>query len=197
MEANKAYFMLLPAMDALTRRWLQRSYSPYIAELEAIAATLHFPGIWFLNGTYQWGCSTVAREEDGVPWLARTLDWPFPGLGRHVEIARMTETLSKTIASSDVVGFAQLTGDRNPIHLSEHFAAKTQFGKRIAHAPRGCPRASLLPLGRRRRPHLPDDCDAQFRSRQRRHHFLQRHLGPDHRVLIFVAARPPGCAGHR
>jgi hypothetical protein len=24
-----------------------------------------------------------------VPWLARTLDWPFPGLGRQVEIARM------------------------------------------------------------------------------------------------------------
>src|SRR4026208_8875 len=45
----------------------------------------------------------------------------------------MTETLSKTIAASDVVGFAQLTGDRNPIHLSEHFAPKTQFGKRIAH----------------------------------------------------------------
>jgi 3-hydroxybutyryl-CoA dehydratase len=45
----------------------------------------------------------------------------------------MTETLSKTISSSDVVGFAQLTGDRNPIHLSEHFAAKTSFGRRIAH----------------------------------------------------------------
>src|SRR3977135_3462387 len=44
----------------------------------------------------------------------------------------MTETLSKIIASSDVVGFAQLTGDRNPIHLSEHFAARTSFGKRIA-----------------------------------------------------------------
>ena len=24
-----------------------------------------------------------------MPWLARTLDWPFPGLGRYVEIARM------------------------------------------------------------------------------------------------------------
>ena len=48
---------------------------------------------------------------------------------------------SKTIASSDVVGFAQLTGDRNPIHLSEHFAAKTQFGKRIAH---GLYTASLI-----------------------------------------------------
>ena len=24
-----------------------------------------------------------------MPWLARTLDWPFPGLGRHLEVARM------------------------------------------------------------------------------------------------------------
>src|SRR5258707_7971370 len=53
----------------------------------------------------------------------------------------MTETLSKTIAASDVVGSTQLTGDRNPIHLSEHFAAKTQFGKRIAH---GLYTASLI-----------------------------------------------------
>src|ERR1700686_1033537 len=45
----------------------------------------------------------------------------------------MAERLSKTVASSDVVGFAQLTGDRNPIHLSTHFAAKTSFGRRIAH----------------------------------------------------------------
>src|SRR5213596_67756 len=53
----------------------------------------------------------------------------------------MTETLEKTVASSDVVGFAQLTGDRNPIHLSEHFAAKTPFKGRIAH---GLYTASLL-----------------------------------------------------
>ncbi len=45
----------------------------------------------------------------------------------------MTERLEKTVASSDVAGFAQLTGDRNPIHLSEHFAAKTSFRTRIAH----------------------------------------------------------------
>ena len=45
----------------------------------------------------------------------------------------MTETLAKTISSSDVVGFAEVTGDRNPIHLSQHFAAKTPFGTRIAH----------------------------------------------------------------
>src|SRR6266702_3816246 len=81
--------MLLPDMDAVTRRWLQRSHSPYVMDLEAIAVALGFPGIWFLNGTYQWGCTAVARDEDGGPWLARTLDWPFPGLGRHLEIARM------------------------------------------------------------------------------------------------------------
>ena len=45
------------------------------------------------------------------------------------------------MASSDVVGFAQLTGDRDPIHLSEHFAARTSFGRRIAH---GLYTASLI-----------------------------------------------------
>jgi 3-hydroxybutyryl-CoA dehydratase len=53
----------------------------------------------------------------------------------------MTETYSKTVKSSDVVGFAEITGDRNPIHLSEHFAAKTPFKGRIAH---GLYTASLI-----------------------------------------------------
>ena len=53
----------------------------------------------------------------------------------------MKETYLKEVKASDVVGFAELTGDRNPIHLSEHFAAKTQFGKRIAH---GLYTASLI-----------------------------------------------------
>ena len=60
-----------------------RSQSPYVDEVRAIAATLGFPGIWFLNGSYQWSCTALARDEDGAPWLARTLDWPFPGLGRY------------------------------------------------------------------------------------------------------------------
>ena len=53
----------------------------------------------------------------------------------------MSETLSKVVSSSDVVGFAELTGDRNPIHLAEHFAAKTPFKTRIAH---GLYTASLI-----------------------------------------------------
>jgi hypothetical protein len=80
---------LVPLLDGVARRWLRRSQSPYVDEVHAIAALLGFPGIWFLNGSYQWSCTALAREEDGAPWLARTLDWPFPGLGRFAEIARM------------------------------------------------------------------------------------------------------------
>jgi hypothetical protein len=47
------------------------------------------PGVWLLNGSYQWGCTTLAREENGVPWLVRTLDWPFAGLGRCAEVAHL------------------------------------------------------------------------------------------------------------
>ena len=53
----------------------------------------------------------------------------------------MTESYEKEVKSSDVVGFAEISGDRNPIHLSEHFAAKTPFGGRIAH---GLYTASLI-----------------------------------------------------
>lgn len=80
---------LVPAMDALTRHWLRRSHSPYVADVEAIAAALGHSGTWFLNGCYQWGCTAVARDEGGAPLLARTLDWPFRGLGRRLELARM------------------------------------------------------------------------------------------------------------
>jgi hypothetical protein len=85
----KVLLPLMPALDSLTRRWLMRTGSPYIGELEAIAAALGFSGAWFLNGSYQWGCTALAREEGGAPWLARTLDWPLPGMGRNVDVAHM------------------------------------------------------------------------------------------------------------
>jgi hypothetical protein len=71
---------LVPTLDGMARRWLMRSQSPYVEEVSAIADLLGLPGVWFLNGSYQWCCTALAREEDGAPWLARTLDWQFPGL---------------------------------------------------------------------------------------------------------------------
>ncbi|HWP25356.1 MAG TPA: hypothetical protein VNL39_03330 [Xanthobacteraceae bacterium] len=80
---------LLPLLDAVARRWLQRAGSPYVQEIAAIASVLGFPGVWFLNNSYQWTCTSLARSEDGAPWLVRTLDWPFPGLGRYVDVVQM------------------------------------------------------------------------------------------------------------
>ncbi len=53
----------------------------------------------------------------------------------------MRETASKKVENDDVIGFAELSGDHNPIHLSEHFARKTRFGARIVH---GLYTASLI-----------------------------------------------------
>ena len=66
---------------------------------------------------------------------------PFQTLSFEDLSLGMTESYAKTVKSSDVVGFAEITGDRNPIHLSEHFAAKTPFKNRIAH---GLYTASLI-----------------------------------------------------
>ena len=40
-------------------------------------------------------------------------------------------TRSKTVTADDVKTFAELTGDRNPLHFDESFAAKTRFGRLV------------------------------------------------------------------
>ena len=45
----------------------------------------------------------------------------------------MSASHAKTVTETDVVMFAGLTGDNNPVHCNEVFAAQTQFKTRIAH----------------------------------------------------------------
>ena len=53
----------------------------------------------------------------------------------------MREVLMKTVMETDVVGFARISGDENPIHLCDVYASGTRFGQRIAH---GLYTASLI-----------------------------------------------------
>lgn len=45
----------------------------------------------------------------------------------------MSASYAKTITEADVVLFAGITGDDNPVHLNEEFAAGTPFKQRIVH----------------------------------------------------------------
>lgn len=43
------------------------------------------------------------------------------------------ETFTKKIEEKDVIAFAGLTGDHNPIHIDNEFAKKFRFKQRIVH----------------------------------------------------------------
>lgn len=50
-------------------------------------------------------------------------------------------SISKLITEHDVIRFAEITGDKNPIHLDKFYAEQSGFGERIAH---GMLTASLI-----------------------------------------------------
>ena len=49
------------------------------------------------------------------------------------EVGHAYETGRRTITETDVVMFAGLSGDYNPLHTDQVFAEKTPFKQRIAH----------------------------------------------------------------
>lgn len=51
---------------------------------------------------------------------------PLPAIGTSA-------TLSRTISEDDILLFALVSGDHNPIHLDADYAERSLFGKRIAH----------------------------------------------------------------
>jgi acyl dehydratase len=53
------------------------------------------------------------------------------------EIGQRFVTPGRTITEADIVAFSGLTGDYNPVHTDEVFAAASDFGSRIAHGPMG------------------------------------------------------------
>lgn len=58
----------------------------------------------------------------GLYWEDWEIDTEFVSPGR-------------TVTEADIVNFAGLSGDYNPLHMDEEFCRNTQFGTRIAHGP--------------------------------------------------------------
>ena len=56
-----------------------------------------------------------------------TTTWePLPAIGASAAITRK-------ITEADIIRFADISGDYNPVHLDADYAARSPFGKRIAH----------------------------------------------------------------
>jgi 3-hydroxybutyryl-CoA dehydratase len=50
-----------------------------------------------------------------------------------VQVGQEWESLGRTVTEADIVNFAGLSGDFNPIHVDHEFCKKTVFRKPIAH----------------------------------------------------------------
>jgi len=56
--------------------------------------------------------------------------------GRHLddfEVGEEFKTHARTLTEADVVNFAGVTGDFNPLHMDETYARTTRFGRRVPH----------------------------------------------------------------
>jgi acyl dehydratase len=60
------------------------------------------------------------------------------------EIGREFRTAARRVSEADVRAFAELTGDRNPLHLDRAYAATTVFKEPVAHGVLGLALAAGL-----------------------------------------------------
>ena len=73
------------------------------------------------------------KEAWGGIGLAQQMGTPGKMPGILMYTVGQSAEMTKIITEEDVFLFAGITGDRNPVHISKEFAAKSRFGERIAH----------------------------------------------------------------
>ncbi|MFD1588994.1 CBS domain-containing protein [Halorientalis brevis] len=79
------------------------------------------------------GATATSPGTRGTAYHAE--NWEFSDDGDLPETVEVGETFrfEKTLSEADVEAFAQASGDTNRLHLDEEFAARSRFGRRIAH----------------------------------------------------------------
>lgn len=79
----------------------------------------------------------VRRTKNGQSRLVmddvRQVVSPRQGYALEDLVVGMSASYFHTLTEADVIDFADLTGDHNPLHLDEAFAKKTRFKGRITH----------------------------------------------------------------
>ncbi len=78
--------LILPFIDSKSHAWLKRTNNPFLHEIETFDSILGVRGIYSLNLSYEWGCTSGAYRNDENVVMMRVLDWPFPKLGKHVMV---------------------------------------------------------------------------------------------------------------
>ncbi len=60
---------------------------------------------------------------------------PTAGQAKYFEDLEVGQeaSMSRTVSEADIVAYAALSGDYNPVHIDADYAAKTIFKERIAH----------------------------------------------------------------
>ncbi len=66
----------------------------------------------------------INPQGEGAAMIGKTIDQLKVG---------QADSLAKTVSESDIYLYAGITGDFNPVHINEAYAAGTFFKKRIAH----------------------------------------------------------------
>ncbi len=75
--------------DGIAKAWLNKADNPYGPELAQINAFLKHPGVYALNSSYEWLCTTgVAPAPEGGMRMIRVLDWRMSGLGKATVLAK-------------------------------------------------------------------------------------------------------------
>lgn len=65
--------------------------------------------------------------------MTSTKDLDFGGLAIEEIAVGMRAVYSQTITDADIKAYAGLSGDHNPVHVSDEYAVNSRFKARIAH----------------------------------------------------------------